>query len=206
MNIEIKPITYGIYVRKSSEGEDRQVQSLVRQSSELQEIIDREGLIVYPEVFEEKASAFKEGRPVFNRLIEKTKNGEINAWLCWHSNRLSRNPIDGGRIVDLIDKGHLDHIRTVGRTYRDNHNDKLMIAIDFALSKNDSEEKSKIVKSGLRRRIERGYPLGFPLTGFTHTGKGKYSGSAIWIPDEKSLSLVRKVFATFLKGNIALEQ
>ena len=36
-----KQITYGVYVRKSSEGEGKQVQSLVRQIGDLNRVIDR---------------------------------------------------------------------------------------------------------------------------------------------------------------------
>lgn len=195
------PITYAIYVRKSSESEDKQVQSLVRQISELKELVDRDGLVIHPRIFEEQQSAFRLGRPVFQELVDLTIKGEVNAWLCWHTNRLSRNPMDGGLVIHLIDQGYLNHIRTKDRIYINSPQDKLMLQIEFGFSKNDSEEKSSIVKSGIRRRHERGYPSGYPPVGFRPAGG--YTGSSgrsIWEADTEQLSLLRKVFLRFLKG------
>jgi DNA invertase Pin-like site-specific DNA recombinase len=197
----VKPITYGIYVRKSSESEDRQVQSLVRQKSELKEVIDRDGLVVHFRVFEESQSAFKVGRTVFSELVDATRRGEVNAWICWHANRLSRNPVDGGLIVHLMDEGVLDHIRTRERTYSNTPQDKLMLHFEFGLSKNDSEEKSSIVRSGIRRRNARGYPNGFPPVGFRLTGGTTSSGSSFWDVDKDQLKIVRMIFRRFLQGN-----
>lgn len=199
MNNELEPITYGVYVRRSTDNDDRQVQSLVRQEKELQEIIDREGLVIYPKIFQESASAFVGERPVFDELVEKTEKGEINAWLCWHINRLTRNATDSARIVNLIDNGQLNHVRTIDRTYQNDSQDKIMIQIGFIFSKNDSEEKSKAIRSGLRRRVERGYPLGNAPLGFTSVRKRAKGDS--WIePDHARLELIRQVFDKFLKG------
>jgi site-specific DNA recombinase len=196
-----KPITYGIYVRKSSESEDKQVQSLVRQKTELKEIIEREGLVVHGRIFEEKQSAFRTGRNAFAELVDATRRGEVNAWLCWHANRLSRNPVDGGLIVHLMDEGFLDHIRTRDKVYENTPQDKLMLHIEFGLSKNDSEEKSRIVQSGIRRRQERGYPNGFPPVGFKLAGNYGSSGRSFWEIDKPQWRILRRIFKKFLMGH-----
>ncbi|MCB1130138.1 MAG: recombinase family protein [Verrucomicrobiae bacterium] len=198
--IKRKPITYGIYIRKSSESEDRQVQSLVRQKTELREIVDRDGLVVHQQVFEERQSAFRTGREVFSELVDATRKGEVNAWLTWHANRLSRNPVDGGQIIHLMDEGFLDHIRTRERIYENTPQDKLMLHFEFGLSKNDSEEKSKIVRSGIKRRHERGYPSGVPPIGFLLAGSSASSGRSFWVLDKPQWKLLRQVFQRFLAG------
>lgn len=201
MKIQPKPITYGVYVRKSTESEDRQVQSLVRQIGDLKNVIEREDLIVHSEIFKESQSAFQIGRPVFKELVEMTMRGEINSWLCWHPNRLSRNPLDAGMIIHLMDQGKLHHIRTCDRIYSRTPQDKLMLQIEFGMSKNDSEEKSIIVKSGIRRRAERGYPTSFPPIGFTLSKRQINSGTSVWEADEQSLKKVRLLFDRYLEGN-----
>ena len=204
MKRPITPIQYGIYVRKSSDSEDRQVQSLVRQTNDLQSVIDREGLHIACPPFQESQSAFKIGRPVFQKLIQRTINGEISGWVCWHSNRLSRNPVDAGMVIHLMDLGHLKEIRTFSRVYTNSPADKLMLAFEFGISKNDSEEKSVIVKSGMRRRYERGYPSGHPPVGFMLELSATGLEKSYWQVDQDRLPLIRKVFRKFLLGNDSL--
>ena len=109
---ETAAFRYGVYTRKSSEYEDSQIQSIQRQIDDLSELIDRKGLAIHREVLTESQSAFHPGREEFAKLVEWTRRGHINAWLCWHANRLSRNPVDAGNIVYLMDQGKLHHIRT----------------------------------------------------------------------------------------------
>ena len=204
MKRTITPIQYAIYVRKSSDSEDRQVQSLVRQTNDLERVIDRDGLHIACPPFQESQSAFKIGRPVFQELVQKTMSGEISGWVCWHTNRLSRNPVDAGMVIHLMDLGHLKEIRTFSGTYTNSPSHKLLLAFEFGISKNDSEEKSVIVKSGMRRRYERGFPSGHPPVGFmlglAPTGLEK----SYWQVDDLRWPLVRKIFRKFLEGNDSL--
>ena len=85
---ELQSYTYGIYARKSSESEDKQIQSIERQVEELLEVQQREQFLVYDVPIEESKSTFSIGREGFGRLVKLTKRGKINAWLCWHANRL----------------------------------------------------------------------------------------------------------------------
>ena len=204
MKRQATPIRYGVYVRKSSDSEDRQVQSLVRQTNDLMGVIEREGLLVAHEPFQESQSAFKVGRPIFAELVQKTMEGEITGWVCWHTNRLSRNPVDAGMVIHLMDQGFLKEIRTYSGLYTNSPSHKLMLAFEFGISKNDSEEKSVIVKSGMRRRYERGFPSGHPPVGFKLALSTSGLEKSHWEPDKERLPLVRKVFRKFLEGNDSL--
>jgi len=180
------------------------VQSLVRQTNDLQKVIDREGLHIACAPFQESQSAFKIGRPVFEDLVQRTMDGEISGWVCWHTNRLSRNPVDAGMVIHLMDMGFLKEIRTFSGTYTNSPSSKLMLAFEFGISKNDSEEKSVIVKSGMRRRYERGYPSGHPPVGFQLEVSSTGTEKSHWKVDQSRLPLVRKVFRRFLTGNDSL--
>lgn len=194
-----KEYVYGIYVRKSSEGEDRQVQSLDRQLVELKEYVQKNNLTIYPEIFEEEQSAFHPGREQFGRLVSLTEKGEINAWLCWHYNRLSRNPIDAGTVVYLMDQGKLNHVRTREKTFWNTAGDKFILNLELSISKKDSDDKSHIIRSGIRQRNRRGYPTGKAPVGFVMRNKG-VQGVSGWIVDSKRFPLLQKVFNRFLKG------
>lgn len=204
MKRSTNPIRYAIYVRKSSDSEDRQEQSLVRQTTDLQRVIDREGLHIACAPFQESQTAFKIGRPVFQELVQRTLDGEITGWVCWHSNRLSRNPVDAGMVIHLMDQGFLKEIRTFNGVYTNSPAHKLMLAFEFGISKNDSEEKSVIVRSGMRRRYERGFPSGHPPVGFMLSTVHSVKESTLWQPDPERLPLVRRIFRKFLEGKDSL--
>jgi len=191
---------YGEYVRKSSESEDRQVQSIERQKDDLVSIVEKEKLILHDEIIEETKSAFSIGREGFNKLVKLTEKGKINAWLCWHPNRLSRNPMDAGIIIHLLDTGKLHHIKTPSRVFYNTPTDKMMLQFEFMMSKKDSDDKSNFVKSGLNKRYEKGYPCGKAPIGFINN-KMEEKGNRGWLVDQKRLDKLKLLFARFLKGN-----
>jgi DNA invertase Pin-like site-specific DNA recombinase len=194
---------YGGYVRKSSESEDRQVQSIERQKDDLLSIIEKERIILNDEIIEETKSAFSIGREGFNNLIKLTKKGKINAWLCWHPNRLSRNPMDAGIIIYLLDIGKLHHIKTPSRVFYNTPTDKMMLQFEFMMSKKDSDDKSNFVKSGLNKRYQKGFPCGKAPIGFLNN-KTEERGNRGWLVDKQRFDKLQLLFTRFLKGNDSL--
>ncbi len=190
---------YGAYARKSSESEDKQIQSIERQVDELLEVQSKEELELFDAPIEESKSAFSIGREGFNGLVKLTEQGKVNAWLCWHANRLSRNPIDAGIIIHLMDLGKLHHIRTPSRIYFNTPTDKMMLQIEFTMSKKDSDDKSIFVKSGLEKRYKKGYPTGKAPIGFIND-KTKEKGGRDWLVDKERFQKLGKLFSRFLKG------
>ena len=77
-NQELQNYTYGVYARKSSESEDKQVQSIDRQIDDFLELQIREDLTFYEQVIKESKSAFSLGREGFAKLVELTQKGKIN--------------------------------------------------------------------------------------------------------------------------------
>lgn len=201
--LNTKLYTYGGYVRKSSESEDRQVQSIERQKDDLRSLIDKESLLLCNAIIEENKSAFSIGREGFNTLVKLTQKGKVNAWLCWHANRLSRNAMDSGIIIHLMDTEKLHHIRTPSRIYHNTPVDKMMLQIEFAMSKKDSDDKSVFVKSGLDRRYKKGFTSSKAPIGFLND-KTQEQGNRGWLVDKKRFEKVKLLFSKFLKGNDSL--
>lgn len=193
-------IVYGMYARKSSESEDRQVQSIDRQLDDLNDVVKKQNLIVFQEVISERKSAFSPGREGFKKLVKLTNDGKINSWLCYHANRLSRNPIDAGTVIYLMDMGKLQHIRTPSRVYYNNPTDKMMLQIEFTMSKKDSDDKSMFVKSGLKKRYKNGLPNGKAPLGFIND-KTQEKGNRGWLVDTEKFEKLKLIFSRFLKGN-----
>lgn len=118
---------YILYCRKSTEGEDRQMLSLDAQERELLEIAQKYNLDVV-QTFRESMSAKKEGRPIFNEMMECIKSGKADAVLCWKLDRLARNFIDGGLIIDMLQTSTIKEIRTYEGSHLPTDN-VLMIAL-----------------------------------------------------------------------------
>lgn len=203
MNHRDHEFSYIMYARKSSEYEDSQIQSIKRQTEDLAQLIAREQLDVYHESLCESKSAFHPGREEFAKLVKWTMEGKVNAWLCWHANRLSRNPVDTGTIIYLMDQGKLHHIRTRERIYYNTPSDKFHLQLDLSVSKKDSDDKSALIRSGILRRHRRGYPNGLPPLGYMLRGQGR-SGHSFWVVDKERFAFVKKVFDRFLKGTDSL--
>src|ERR1051326_6281840 len=119
-------IKYILYARKSSEAEDRQVLSIESQIEELDTLCEREKLNVAIKL-QESYSAKAPGREVFNKMIKLIEKGEANAIVAWHPNRLSRNSVDTGHLVYLMDQNKLLEIRAPGQIFKNTPNDKFLL-------------------------------------------------------------------------------
>ena len=146
-----------LYCRKSTEGEDRQMLSLDAQERELLEIAQKYNLDVV-QTFRESMSAKKEGRPIFNEMMEYVKSGKADAVLCWKLDRLARNFIDGGQIIDALQTSTIKEIRTYEGLHLPTDN-VLMIALQFGTANQYVRDLSTNVKRGNRQKLAQG---GFP--------------------------------------------
>lgn len=159
-------VKYCLYARKSTESEERQVLSIDSQIKEMLQLADREGLEVV-ELKRESHSAKETGtRPVFNEIVEELRAGKYNGILTWAPDRISRNAGDLGKIVDLMDAGGLQEIRTYSQSFRNNPNEKFLLMILGSQAKLENDNRGVNVKRGLRTRCEMGLRPGVAPTGY----------------------------------------
>ena len=133
-NLHITMQKFFLYARKSTDVEDKQVLSIEAQITELREFAKRENLDVIEE-FIEKQSAKIPGRPIFNFMMSKIEKGEANGIISWHPDRLARNSVDGGKIIYLLDCGHLDALKFPQFWFESTPQGKFMLNIAFGQSK-----------------------------------------------------------------------
>ena len=152
----MKPSKYFLYVRKSSESEEKQVMSIEAQIVELEEDAKREGIKI-TERFVESKSAKTPGRIEFNKMIEKIHaSKEPVGILAWHPDRLARNSVDGGQIVYLIDIQKIAALRFPTFWFEPTPQGLFMLQVAFGQSKYYSDNLSENVKRGIRQKIRRG--------------------------------------------------
>ncbi len=160
-----------IYARKSSESEDRQVQSLDDQLNALRILAKREGIRVDEEFVEARSAKEPHTRPEFARLTEAIQSGKICRILTWSMNRLSRNLVDGGLVAHLLQTGKIEAIHTVDRIYRPEDN-ALLLSIENGMATSFIQDLRKNVVRGMDSKASKGWqpgrvPIGYVNNPFT---------------------------------------
>ena len=195
----ISPQKFFLYARKSTDVEDKQVLSIEAQLTELRTFAKREGLDVIEE-FVEKQSAKIPGRPIFDDMLNRAKKGEANGILAWHPDRLARNSVDGGRIIYLLDCGHLTMLKFPTFWFEPTSQGKFMLNIAFGQSKYYVDSLAENTKRGLRQKVRRGeYPALAPV-GYINDSRTKTV-----VVDKKKAPIIRRAFELYAKNDSRLE-
>ena len=158
----------------------------------------KDGLNV-AEIRRESHSAKDSGaRPVYNELLDDIKIGKFNAILTWATDRLSRNAGDLGRLVDLMDQGHLVDIRTHGQRFTNSPNEKFLLMILGSQAKLENDHRGVNVKRGLKTAAESGHrPCQVPVG---YTIRPVYGGRGKVVPDPERAHVVRQIFERMASG------
>src|SRR3990172_2222984 len=166
MDSQSPQIEYCLYARKSSESDERQAMSIDSQIKEMSALAVKDGLFI-KEIRQESHSAKLSGqRPVFNQLLEDIRLGMFNGILTWAPDRLSRNAGDLGMLVDLIDQGRLEQIKTYSQSFSNNPNEKFLLMILCSQAKLENDNKIVNVKRGIRAKCELGWRPCIPPLGY----------------------------------------
>lgn len=163
------PTKYCLYARKSSESDERQTMSIDSQIKEMKALAAREQLQV-TEIRQESHSAKLSGaRPVFRQLLADIRSDQFTGILTWAPDRLSRNAGDLGSLVDLMDQGKLQEIRTYSQSFKNNPNEKFLLMILCSQAKLENDNRGINVKRGLRAKCEMGIRPGVATIGYINT-------------------------------------
>ena len=195
MNKKTNKIKYFLYARKSSESEDRQVQSIDDQTNRLKKLANDLDLDIKKIYFEAKSAKKPNNRPVFDEIIQRIENGEADGILCWQINRLSRNPIDSGKLSWLLQQGTLKSIQTIDRQYLPEDN-VLLFSVESGVANQYILDLSKNTKRGMLSKIEKGWQTGIAPLGYLNDKENKTI-----ITDPERFNLVRKMWDLMLTGN-----
>ncbi len=185
-----------LYARKSSEAEDRQILSIDSQIDELKKVVQKDGLTI-GDIMSEAHSAKAPGRPVFNTVLDLIEAGKADGLIVWNPDRLSRNSVDTGRLIYLLDIGRLKAIITPSQTFHNTPNDKFLLSLLCSQAKLDNDNKSINVKRGLRAKCERGI---FPCPAPTGYLNDKYAekGNKSLICDPDRFQIMQRMFKLIL--------
>ncbi|MCO4839127.1 MAG: recombinase family protein [Rhodobacteraceae bacterium] len=148
--------------------------------------------------FEEKETAAKRGRPIFDTVVKSLQSGKAAGLIVHKIDRSARNFADWARIGDLVDNGidvHFAHesLDLRSRGGRLTADIQAVIAADYV--RNLREETIK----GIEGRLKQGlFPFGAPI-GYLNTGPGKAK-----TPDPMRAPFVRQAFELYASQQFSL--
>lgn len=192
---------YRLYARKSTDTEDKQVQSLDDQVKYMQQAAKREGLCIIGELLRESKSAKRpNARPLFEKLLQDIEDGKVDGIVCWKLDRLSRNPADSGRIQQLLQDGNLKHILTAEKSYFPEDN-AIVFSVEAGMSNQYIRELASNTKRGMLSKAEKGDKPGVPPVGYLNDRLNK-----VIIADPERFALVRVLWDKMLTGTYSIAQ
>ena len=191
MIIETNKFKYFLYARKSTENEDKQIQSIDDQVGRLREHAIKYGLRIAKELKEARSAKEPYNRPIFEEMIKGIENDEADAILCWGIDRLSRNPIDSGRIQYLLQKGKIKCIQTINKLWLPDDN-TILLSVEAGQANEQILKLSRDVKRGMQSKREKGQ--------FPHkAGMGYINKDKQVIPDPDRFDILQKLCRLMLE-------
>lgn len=167
--------------------------SLDAQKDAIIEYANRRGLAI-SQWWEEKETAAKQGRPVFNRMVAELKRGEAKGLVIHKIDRSARNYHDWAVISDLADSGVDFHIATESfdfNTYGGRMAADFMAVVAANYVRNLKQE----IRKGQQGQLKIGLlPWAAPI-GYRNNGRAQ-----VKTPDPVTAPLVRQAFKLYSDG------
>jgi len=180
------------YIRVSTQKQGEGV-SLDAQKEAIQVFASQKDLTI-TKWFEEKQTAAKGGRPIFNQMLRQLRRGDASGVIIHKIDRSARNLRDWAMFSELPDAGVSVYVATesldfTSRGGRLTADIQAVIAADYI--RNLREETIK----GIQGRLKQGlYPFRAPV-GYLDQGRGNPK-----IPDPRIAPIIREMFERYAAG------
>ena len=151
-----------LYIRQSTdEKAQRQVRSMDDQQRECEMLAERLGLNIIEIFREDKSAKHPHQRPVFKSMMKalsyKTDaKRRADGILAWHPNRLSRNALEAGQIIQMLDDELIKDMFFPAYSFHNDASGKEHLFIEFARAKGYSDQLSISVMRGNSSREREG--------------------------------------------------
>jgi site-specific DNA recombinase len=200
-NQNLQNLRYRLYARKSTDTEDKQVQSLDDQVKYMGEIVDQQGLhIIGDPIYESKSAKRPNNRPKFDAMLDEIEDGKIDGIICWKIDRLSRNPTDSGRIQQLLQDGKIKHILAMDRSYFPEDN-SIIFSVEASQANEYVRKLAVDTRRGLKSKAEKGDKPGVPPVGYLNDRIAKKV-----IADPDRFTAMRMLWDKMLTGTYSMAQ
>jgi len=164
-----KVLAAAIYARISRDvtGEGLGVE---RQLAECRKLAARRGWVVAEEYVDNDISAYSgKARPQYERMLEDVAEGRRDAVIAFHTDRLTRRPVELEHFMQVCDTAGLKHFATVTADIDLGNDDGLFMArVLGAVAAKESARKSARLRSKARQNAEQGRVSGGGIRPFAY--------------------------------------
>ena len=136
---------------------------------------------------ESKSAKIPGKREKRSRLIQRIKKGKIKWIISYSPDRQSRNLLEGGEIINLVDQELVD-LKYSNFHFEPNAAGKMMLGIWFTLSKQYSDKLSEDSKRWLSSAVQKGKHMGVDKFGYIKDVGGYHK------PHPKYFAIMKQAF------------
>lgn len=197
---------FALYLRKSTEEDERQVNSIEDQERICRDFALRQGDINIVEVFkEQKSAAYANNREKFNEMVSMVEDGKFEGIIAYHPDRLSRNMLEAGKLLDMLKpaKGEvipaLQALVFPSVAFNNDSGGRLMLAVLFSMATQYSEHLSEVVQRGVSSNLSKGISSGTPKWGYQRNEQTQR-----YEPD-KNFNIIKQGWQMALDGKSQVE-
>src|SRR3989344_1339127 len=137
-------------------------------------------------------------------MLDDVDVGKITVIYTWDLSRISRNPVDSGRVGWQLQNGILKAIVTPQRVYLPEDN-VLLMNVELGMANQYLRDLSKNVKRGLRSKAENGVYVGSAKPGYMFDPLTK-QGNKDLIQVPGTYEMIERVWRTVLEGKYRIQQ
>lgn len=112
-------------------------------------------------------------------MLKDIEAGKYDGILCWHPDRLCRNMLEGGQIINMLDEDVLKDIKFKSHAFTNDANGKMLLGLLFVFSKQYSDNLSNNVNRGVQGNFEDGKSAGAPKWGYD-----RYEVTGHYVPND----------------------
>lgn len=190
-----RPVRTAIYVRISKDRTGQEA-GVKRQVEDCLGLCQRLGLTVVETFKDNDMSAYSgKPRPEFEKMVTRLENGEFDAIVAYHVNRLYRQLKDLERLIDIIgekvESGVQLHTVKAGDYDLSDSNGRMVARLTGTIAQGQSEQSSELIQRWAEAQAKVGAPHGSRAYG--------YEADGITI-NQKEAKILREVAQKLLSG------
>ncbi len=157
-------------------------------------------LDIVKEFCEAKSAKKPDNRPMFTEMLKMLEQGKAEGIVCWKLDRLSRNPIDSGKIQWLSQQGIIRDIQTSERRYLPDDN-ALVFNVESGMANQYIRDLSKNVKRGMQTKLNNGDYPNYAKIGYINDKLNKKI-----LIDENRAEYIKQAFTLYSTGSYSLKE
>ncbi len=181
-----------LYLRKSSENDERQVLSLDAQEEACRMKAQQENLTIVSVYREAKSAKVIGGRPLFDEAMRRFERGEADVIVAYDPNRLARNENDWHTVILKLRQNTIQMAHFCTFSFTKNASGYKQLNDHFTDAVYYSESLSEVIRRGNMQCFKNGRrPGGCPPVGYITVNKET-------LPHPQNFRKLQRLFAYYL--------